>query len=660
MVTRLLVANRGEIACRVLRTAAAMGLTTVAVYSAADRRALHVEEADEAILLGGLTPAESYLRVEALIEAARRTGADALHPGYGFLAENADFARACNDAGIAFVGPSPEAIAAMGDKLRAKALMREAGVPVLEVFDPAAVPEDAYPVLVKAVAGGGGKGMRIVTAPADLDAAVAAARRESAAAFGDEAVFVEPYLARPRHVEVQIVGDVHGTVVHLGERECSIQRRHQKVIEESPSPAVDEGLRKELGDAAVAAGRALGYTNAGTVEFILAPDGAFYFLEVNTRLQVEHPVTELAWRVGAEPLDLVRLQLLVARGEPLPFAQSDLRRSAHAIEARLYAEDPAADFLPAAGTLDVFDPAGGVRWDAGVRAGDEVSVHYDPLLAKAIASGADRHEAAGRLAAALERSRIHGVTTNRDFLVAALRHEAFLDGRLHTAFIDEHLPPAARAPATEPQVVFLHAAAAALAAARARRREQAVLATLPPGWRNNPSQPQHVSFRAGDLDVEVGYRAERDGSWHLTAGGLVTEARVLGWPDERADGALDLEIDGRRLRVHVCRRGAVAYADSPLGHTTLVEQARFPDPYAEEVAGGLVAPMPGTVTRVDVAAGDAVTRGTLLILLEAMKMEHRITAPHDGTVTDVRVAPGAVVAADDVLVVVEHGPGHAG
>jgi propionyl-CoA carboxylase alpha chain len=638
----LLIANRGEIACRIIRTARAMGLRTVAVYSDPDHDAPHVVDADVAVPIGGAAPAESYLRNAALVDAARLAGADAVHPGYGFLAENASFAQACLDAGLTFVGPSPSAIAAMGDKRRAKDLLAAAGVPTLPAYEPDAVPDEAYPVLVKATVGGGGKGMRVVAHRDGLGDAVAAAQREAGRAFGDDRVFVERWIARPRHVEVQILGDAFGTVVTLGERECSIQRRHQKVIEESPSPAVDGALRARLADAAVAAGNVLSYTNAGTVEFLLAPDGTFFFLEVNTRLQVEHPVTELAWSAGAEPLDLVRLQLLVAQGAPLPFAQNDVALRGWAVEARLYAEDAGNDYLPATGTLAVWAPPSlpGVRIDSGVRAGTEVGVHYDPLLAKVIAAAPTRGEAALLLARALEATRIHGVTTNRDLLVATLRHPAFLAGEVHTGFLDEHTP----GPERDPEAAWVHAAAAALAAAHERAAARPVQATIPLGWRNNRSAPQGVDFEPG---IAVRYWRERDGSFRVDVDG---DERVV-IVHARSDDGLDLEVGRRRLFVSVALCGDAAYVDSPLGAAALVERPRFPRAAPPDVAGGLLAPMPGTVAAVAVAAGDEVEQGALLVTLEAMKMEHRITAPHGGTVAEVRVTTGEVVAAGAVLVV---------
>jgi propionyl-CoA carboxylase alpha chain len=660
MFSTLLIANRGEIACRVIRTAQAMGLHTVAVYSEPDADAPHVALADEAVALRGATATQTYLNIDALLDAAALTQADAVHPGYGFLSENAAFAQACVNAGLVWVGPDSDVIAAMGDKIAAKRVMRQAGVPVLA--DAVVVADTdlqeagagvGYPLLVKAAAGGGGKGMRLVSDAAELGDAVAAARREAAGAFGDDRVFLERFVTNPRHVEVQIIGDIHGGLVHLGERECSVQRRHQKVIEESPSPAVDEALRSAMTSAALTAAGALGYTNAGTVEFVLGAGGDFSFLEVNTRLQVEHPVTELAWRLrDGSPLDLVRLQLLVAAGEALPFDQSDVVAAGHAVEARVYAEDPAAGFLPATGTLRAWSvPTGaGVRVDAGVGDGTEVSVHYDPMLAKVIAAAPTRGEAIRLLATALEASRIHGVTTNRDFLVTALRHHAFATGDYDTGFVDDHLAGGAVPPL--PADHELHAAAAALVQAR-RRHLAAPLATVPPGWRNNRSQPHHAGYAAPDGAVlDVRYWRRRDGRWSVAVGDRSFQVRVLGWPDETG-GVLDIELDSRRLRVWVSIPGDAVDVDSPLGHSTFRPVSRFPTAGEDDAAGGLVAPMPGSVTSVHVDPGGQVQAGQLLVVLEAMKMEHQVTAPHDGTVAEVRVGAGDGVNTGDVLVVLD-------
>ncbi len=659
MLTTLLVANRGEIACRIFDTARAMGLRTVGVYSEADADAPHVAAADEAIALKGNTATETYLDARALLAAAQRTGADAVHPGYGFLSENAGFARACDDAGLTFVGPTADVIALMGDKITAKETMRSLGVPVLpdaEVSDYPWAAGDAvgYPLLVKAAAGGGGKGMRLVEASGDLVDAVAAARREAGGAFGDDRVFLERYVGAARHVEVQIFGDVHGNVVHLGERECSVQRRHQKIIEESPSPAVDDDLRARITDAAVTAAQGLGYRNAGTVEFVLAPSGEFFFLEVNTRLQVEHPVTESAWRLrDGTRLDLVRLQLLVASREPLPFGQDDVVCSGHAVEARIYAEDVAAGFLPATGTLRAWSvpEQTNVRVDAGVTTGSSVTVHYDPMLAKVVGSAPTRGEAIAVLTGALRSSRIHGVTTNRDFLVRALEHSAFRSGVYDTDLVGRHLDPAHAAPGHD-RVHRMHAVAAALAHAR-RNHQAAPLSTLPPGWRNSRSQPHRASYISGDTTLDVEYTPRTSRQWHAEVDGTAFDVEVHAWPDERNDAAIDLAFDGHRIRAVAAVADDDVDVDSALGHSALRRVPRFSDAAGEEAAGGLLAPMPGAVVAIHVEVGQAVSRGDVLVILEAMKMEHRVAAPRDGAVAEIRVRPGDTVTGDDILIVLQ-------
>jgi propionyl-CoA carboxylase alpha chain len=630
VIRRLLVANRGEIARRIQRTAHAMGIDTIAVYAEGDRMAPFVREATVALALNGTTAAETYLDIGKVLAAAQRAGADAIHPGYGFLSENAGFAQAVLDAGLIWVGPSPDAIAAMGDKLQAKKLMSAAGVPTLDA------PEGHFPVIVKAAMGGGGKGMRVVTRASELDDAVAAARREAAAAFGDDTVFLERYVTGGRHVEVQILGDQHGNLVHLGERECSIQRRHQKIIEEAPSPAVDAALRDRLGDAALAAAKALGYANAGTVEFLL--DGSdFYFLEVNTRLQVEHPVTELV-----TGLDLVREQLLVAQGEPLAFTQADVALHGHAVEARLYAEDPANDFLPVTGTVLTWEPAPGARYDSGIESGSVIGVEFDPMLAKVITHAPTRQEAALALALALERTAVQGTTTNRDFLITVLRHEAFLAGDTTTDFIERVDPPRAKE-------VYLtqvqHCAVLAALTAQAWRRAASPLGAFPSGWRNGVLPPQSFTFTHQGHAVEVGYQAQRDGTFAVTAGENAWEARVLAVTSQ----GMEAEIDGVRHRV------PVRTADERwwVGEFELHLEPRFPRPQLEVVEGGLVAPLPGGVVSVAVAPGDDVSAGQLLVVVEAMKMEHRITAPSAGSVAEVRCGVGDQVAAGDVLVVLQ-------
>ncbi len=618
-VTRVLVANRGEIARRVFATCRRLGIGTAAVYTEPDADALFAREADVAIALGA--DPRGYLDAAAIVAAAGRAGADAIHPGYGFLAENADFARAVADAGITWIGPTPEAIAAMGSKTEARERMGQAGVPIL--------PEgaDSFPVLVKASAGGGGKGMRLVERAEDLDAALEAARREAQAAFGDDTVFIERYLPRARHVEIQIVGDTHGRVVALGERDCSVQRRHQKVIEESPSPAVDDELRARMEAAAVAAGEAIGYVNAGTVEFLLAGD-EFFFLEVNTRLQVEHPVTELV-----TGLDLVELQLAVAQGGHVPDPPA---LDGHAIEARLYAEDPANDFLPVTGTLARFEIEG-VRVDTGVESGSVIGPHYDPMIAKVVAHGRTRDEAAGRLADALARGRLHGMTTNRDFLVNVLRHAEFAAGEADTGFLERH-------DCTGPLVADPrpYAVAHALAGQAGRRSSARVLGSLPSGWRNNPSQLQLAQYEG----VGVAYGLDRHGALgELLIEGEAVAARLHGCTPDR----VDLELDGVR-RTYVVSGDHVNTAE---GQVSLREVPRFTDPAEALAAGSLTSPMPGTVLRVSVEEGAAVEARQPLLVLEAMKMEHEITAPAAGTVTELRVSAGSQVEAGAVLAVIE-------
>jgi propionyl-CoA carboxylase alpha chain len=659
VITKLLVANRGEIALRIMRTAREMDIATVAVFSDADAGAPFVAAADEAVRLPGATPGDTYLRGALLVEAARATGADAVHPGYGFLSENAGFARACAAAGLVFVGPSPEAIEAMGSKTAAKERMAAAGVPTLpgavigprgeldvRVLAPAAR-EIGYPLLVKAAFGGGGRGMRIVRGEEELAEAVAAARREAASAFGDGTVFLERFVERPRHVEVQVVGDTHGTVVHLFERECSIQRRYQKVIEEAPSPVVSAELRAELGAAAVAAAKAIDYVGAGTVEFVLDRAGRFFFLEVNTRLQVEHPVTELV-----TGLDLVRVQLQVAGGEPLPDEVTGASISGHAVEVRLYAEDVAAGFLPATGTVHRFAvPAlPGVRVDAGVADGSVVGVHYDPMLAKVIAHGPTRDVACRRLARALAGTRVHGVTTNRDLLVGILREEEFRRGAIDTGYLERHDPAGLARNPQEATALRVHALAAALAGAAERRAAARVQRTVPSGWRNVPNADQTAVFTTGDRTVEVGYRFTRHG---LRAS--VDGERLDAVADDVAPDRVTLTVDGVRRTVEVHRVGATSFVDGPLGATELTEAERFPEPVAAEEPGSLHAPMPGTVVRVEVAEGERVRAGTVVVVLEAMKMEHVVRAPHDGVVASLSAAVGRAVDTGHVLAVVHDG-----
>jgi propionyl-CoA carboxylase alpha chain len=666
-ISKLLIANRGEIASRIIRTARAMDIATVAVFSDPDAGLPYVLEADEAVRLPGSAPADTYLRAEALIAAAAATGADAVHPGYGFLSENAGFARACAAAGLTFVGPSPGAIEAMGSKIAAKELMAAAGVPVLPgaVFDDGADPDPAelrkaaadigFPVLVKAAYGGGGRGMRIVTSADEIAGAVASARREAASAFGNGTVFLERFVQSPRHIEVQILGDQAGTVVHLFERECSIQRRYQKIIEEAPSPAVRDELRAELCRAAVAAGQAIGYVGAGTVEFVLDASGRFYFLEVNTRLQVEHPVTEMI-----TGLDLVRLQLEIAAGQPLPPLVTEADFTGHAIEARLYAEDVPAGYLPASGdvhTLEI-DAADGLRVDAGFASGTRVSTFYDSMLAKVIGYGPTRDDARRVLAAALSRARLHGVVTNRDLLVGILREPEFAAGQIDTGYLDRHRPEELVPP--QPQAGPVHLLAVALAGQARRRAAAPVLGTLPSGWRNNPSAPQRASYELDGRPAEVSYRFGRPGLQAAVDGAAVGDVVLHGArpdPDRGPDRTLvDLEIGGIRRVIQVAQAGRTCYVDSVLGHSVVTEADRFPDPAALAQAGSLLAPMPGTVVRVEAAVGDLVEAGAVILAIEAMKMEHSIHAPARGIVTELPISIGAQVDSGSVLAVLEEEP----
>jgi propionyl-CoA carboxylase alpha chain len=656
-ISALLVANRGEIARRIFRTARTMGMHCIAVHVDADADAPFVTEADDALRLPG-----DYLDIEGIIEAARASGADAVHPGYGFLSENAQFAAAVQSAGLVWVGPPPSVIEVMGDKLAAKECAVAAGVPTLpRSDDPAAAVGIAYPLLVKAAAGGGGKGMRIVASPDDLADAVASARREAASSFGNDRVFLERYVERARHVEIQILGDSHGALVHLGERECSLQRRHQKIIEESPSPIVDRGLRDAMGEAALRLGKAIGYQSVGTVEFLVDADTLeFSFLEVNTRLQVEHPVTEMV-----SGFDLVREQLRIAGGERLGYGQESFEPRGHAIEARLYAEDPAAGFLPAAGTLVAFTPAPApaVRWDSGVESGSVVGVQFDPMLAKVIAHAPSRGEAAAKLALALERLHLGGVTTNRDFLAATLRHPAFIAGDTTTDFIDR-VDPSSTLDLGDDELARV-ATLAALWVQGDNRSRASVLSAMPSGWRNARLPAQRVTLAHGDRTVTVRYRARRDGRFVLGGADAATgdaaeddggagpdggSARVHRWTPT----GIDAEVNGRRAAAQVTRDGARLYVQAPGGTVAFDVVPRFVAPgAAAATAGGLVTPMPGIVLDVRCAPGDVVDARQTLVVLEAMKMEHHVRAPADGVVAEVRVAKGQHVENGAVLLVLE-------
>ncbi|MCH7941598.1 MAG: acetyl/propionyl/methylcrotonyl-CoA carboxylase subunit alpha [Proteobacteria bacterium] len=617
MFDKILIANRGEIACRVMDTARRLGVATVAVYSDADAHARHVAMADEAHAIGPAPPLESYLRGDAIIAVALACGASAIHPGYGFLAENAGFARACAAAGVVFIGPKPETIEVMGDKARAKSLVEQAGVPVIPGYDggqdQAAMAEAAgdmgLPILIKPVAGGGGKGMRLVEAMDDFIAALEGARREARSAFGDDRVMLEKYLERSRHIEVQVFGDGQGNVVHLFERDCSIQRRHQKIIEEAPAIGLSEAARNALTEAACAAARAAGYVGAGTVEFLVDGDGAFYFLEMNTRLQVEHPVTEMITGV-----DLVEWQLRIAAGEPLPLAQEDITARGHAIEARLCAEDPARDFLPSTGTVYRFRTGpehADTRLDSGLREGDAVSPHYDPMIAKLVVRGADRGQAIDRMGKLLAEVQIAGVASNAAFLAAIMRHPEFSRGALDTGFVGRELETLAPPPAPAPDRALAIAAGHCMASR----------ASAPPwgrvdGWRLNLPARQDLVFLDGGVERRVtlfGDRIEVDGRTH--------DRRLAEGDAAVCEGEVTVFLDGASYRLRV--RGRLSRA---------VDEAA--------PGGHLTAPMPGRVVAVTVEAGARVTRGQTLMVIEAMKMEHGIAAPADGVVERVNYEVG--------------------
>ncbi len=636
-----------------------MGIHTVAVFSDPDADAPFVREADEAFALGGAAPSESYLSIDKLIDAARATGADSLHPGYGFLAETPELARRCSAAGLVFIGPPPDVIAAMGSKLEAKRRMAAAGVPMLPSGELQAgatktadldrvAKEIGLPLLVKASAGGGGKGMRIVRETRDLADAVQSARREAESAFGDGTVYLERYLDGARHVEVQIFGDTHGNVIHLGERECSIQRRHQKIVEETPCVALDAKTRDAMCNAAVSGGKSIGYVGAGTVEFLLADDGRFYFLEVNTRLQVEHPVTEMVRR-----LDLVRLQIEIAKGAKLPPQKEVPASRGHAIEVRLYAEDPEQAFLPQTGTFARFEiaPSAGLRLDTGVETGSVVSPYYDPMLAKVIAWATTRDEAAARLARALERARIHGVRTNRSLLVALLRHPEMLSGATDTGFLERHSPGSlAREPYDE-GTQREQALVTALALQASSRRKAGALGFLPSGWRNVPSQDQRRSFERGATRIDVDYRID-GGCVRAAVNGVAIDAiRLHACDTDR----VDVEIHSVRRRYLVAAYGDRVFLDGPDGPAEFRELPRFPDEESADLAGSLAAPMPGKVIEVRVAVGDRVEAGAVLVILEAMKMEQKMTAPTAGVVSEIRAAAGDQVEAGRVLAVIDEG-----
>ncbi|HEX6137369.1 MAG TPA: acetyl-CoA carboxylase biotin carboxylase subunit [Casimicrobiaceae bacterium] len=672
MFAKILIANRGEIACRIARTARRLGVRTVAVYSDADAKALHVEACDEAYRIGPAPPRESYLQGDAIVAVAKRAGAQAIHPGYGFLSENETFAQACARAGVVFIGPPPQAIAAMGSKSAAKSIMARADVPVVPGYhgddqDRALLAREAqrigFPVLIKATAGGGGKGMKVAGGAAEFAAALASAQREAKASFGDDRVLLERYLSAPRHIEIQVFADTQGNVVHLFERDCSVQRRHQKVLEEAPAPGMDGARRRAMGEAAVAAAKAIGYVGAGTVEFIAEQDGTFYFMEMNTRLQVEHPVTEMI--TGA---DLVEWQLRVAAGEPLPRTQPSLAIDGHAIEARIYAEDPERGFLPSIGRIAHWrmpEPSARVRVDTGFREGDEVSPFYDPMLAKVIAWGEDRARARAELLRALSACAVTGVATNVALLERVVGHEAFASGRLDTGLIETHraqlLPEATPAP----RRALIAAALAELVAVDAAARAAAATSSDPHSpwhltdawWNGTTTHRLAFAFADGERRHTLGVKPLADGWIAVTGEDLAAEvhaeARADGlWIESREAGGGAVHHDAHLATV--VRDGDVRHVFAPGARARLVRE----DPLADagdvvEHGGHLTAPMSGTVVAVMVRPGDAVEKGTALVVLEAMKMEHTIVAPAAGRVAAVNFAAGDRVGEGADLVDIE-------
>jgi acetyl/propionyl-CoA carboxylase alpha subunit len=618
--SKIFIANRGEIAVRIIRTCCEMGIATVAVYSDFDRDALHVRLAEEAVPIGAAPARESYFDIEKIIVAAKLTGADAIHPGYGFLAESAAFASACEDAGIVFIGPRADVIKALGSKEEARKLAQEASVPVVPV-----AAENEFPKLIKASLGGGGRGMRIVHNASEFQEALAAAQGEAERAFGDGALLVEKYIEGARHVEVQIFGDHYGNVMHLFERDCSVQRRHQKVIEESPSPAVTPEIQSRLTDAAMALARKVGYTNAGTIEFLLAPSGDFYFIEVNTRIQVEHPVTEMV-----TGLDLIRLQIEIAQGGKLPAAQPE--QTGHAIEARLYAEDPANDFLPSTGTLHVWEPpqpSAGLRVDSGVEERAEIGVYYDPLLAKVIAHAEDRESAIRKLTHALRNFAAQGVQTNREFLITMLESEEFRGGRAHTGF---QLPFSSAAD-EELDRVFCSVTRAYIE--RTEHAHRSILPSIPLRFRNNPTLAPAMKFAVGEREYQVG---DAHAAIEVVSAG---------------EDHVDALVKGVRYRFDICQREADYYVRSSLGQQRVTRLPRFPERASSEKHQSANSPMPGQVLRILVAEGQSVKPGDALIVLEAMKMEQTIKATIQGVVRAVLVKPAEVVAPGQMLVEIE-------
>jgi propionyl-CoA carboxylase alpha chain len=635
---KLLIANRGEIACRIIKSAHDMGISCVAVYVDADADSLFVKQADEAVRLS-----DSYLNSKEIIAAAKTTGAQAIHPGYGFLSENAKFSRDVLKEGLIWVGPNSRVITSMGDKLKAKVLAEKAGVPTLPMTtDPKKAGSIGFPVLIKAAAGGGGKGMRIVETKKDLKESILSAQREALSGFGDDRVFIERYVGSSRHIEIQILGDSHGNVVHLGERECSIQRRHQKIIEESPSPRVDPEMRREMGEAAVNLAKKLKYESAGTVEFLVDDKtGEFWFLEVNTRLQVEHPVTE-----GVTGKDLVYEQLRIARGEELGYEQDDIEWEGSSIEARLYAEDPSNDFLPATGKLIAYQPDSNIeaRWDTGVEQGSVIGTDFDPMIAKVISTGKTRTDAANKLALALESLHIGGVITNRDFLVSSLRSDEFHQGLTTSDFIEKANPQ--RKIPIKGDNLELAASVAALWIQGLNRNNSNTLSQIPSGWRNSRLPKQKLSFRCLEEEAVITYQSRRDGSFDLNEESI---AKIFSWKKS----GIDIEIDGQRFFSKVTKNNATIVVHMPWGDAVLEILPRFILPGSETQTGGLIAPMPGKVIDLKVKVGSKVKKGDTLVILEAMKMEHQVKASEDGKVSKLLIRKDDQLENGALLMVVD-------
>ena len=635
---KLLIANRGEIACRIIKTAHEMGISCVAVYTEADTNSLFVRMADEAVKLS-----DTYLNGKEIIAAAEQTGAQAIHPGYGFLSENAQFSRDVINAGLIWVGPSSRVITSMGDKLKAKDIAEKAGVPTLPMTtDPKKANTIGYPILIKAAAGGGGKGMRIVEDKKDLKESILGAQREAQTGFGDDRVFIERYVASSRHIEIQILGDSNGNVVHLGERECSIQRRHQKIIEESPSPRVDSNMRDAMGAAAIKLAKKLKYESAGTVEFLVDDKtGEFWFLEVNTRLQVEHPVTE-----EVTGKDLVYEQLRIARGEELGYSQEDITWTGSSIEARLYAEDPSNDFLPATGTLIAYENDTNIdaRWDTGIEQGSVVGTDFDPMLAKVITKGKTRTDAANKLALALESLHIGGVTTNRDFLVSSLRSSHFLKGKTTSDFIDKAKPK--RSVILKDKSLEQATIAAALWIQGRNRNDATILKNIPSGWRNSRLPRQKIGFSYLDKEVFVSYKSNRDNTFSVNED---STAQILNWSGK----GIDIEINNSRFFSKVTQDKDNLVVHGPWGDVLFKVLPRFTLPGTEIQAGGLVAPMPGKVIDLKVKVGSKVKKGDTLVILEAMKMEHQVKASKDGKITKVLIKKDDQLENGALLMVLE-------